>query len=70
LADVFSRTAALHLQLARLEAGWQIDGRGLAGDRERLVQDVDELASARRWSDSGRLLIAGLARRVDGLAAA
>ena len=67
LADVFARAAVLELEVARIRAGQLADRRMSAvTDRHVLSDALEVLDRSRGWSDSGRLLLAGLRSRVEG----
>ncbi|MDQ2879751.1 MAG: FxsB family radical SAM/SPASM domain protein [Actinomycetota bacterium] len=67
LADIFARAAVLELAVARIGAGRPVDRRmSVATERDALSDALEVLDRGRRWSDSGRLLLAGLRDRVEG----
>lgn len=67
LADVFARAAVLELAVARIRAGRPVDRRiSVVTERDALSAAFEVLDRGRGWSDSGRLLLAGLRGRVEG----
>jgi uncharacterized protein len=70
LADASARTASLQLMTARMRAGRAVDRAAVRTVRDSLRHRLDSLDRASRWTDSGRVVLAGLRGRLDQLATA
>ncbi|MGH3695997.1 MAG: FxsB family cyclophane-forming radical SAM/SPASM peptide maturase [Pseudonocardiaceae bacterium] len=70
LADVFARAAVLELAVARIRAGQSV-GRmmSVVTERDALSDALEVLDRGRGWSDAGRLLLACLRARIEGVPA-
>ena len=68
LAEAFARAARLELMTAHLRAGQSVDRTSMSGLRDSLAGRLDCLDRGDRWTDSGRVLLAGLRGRLDRVA--
>lgn len=68
LADAFARAARLELMTAHLRAGRSVDRMSISRLRDSLAGQLDCLDRGDRWTDSGRVLLAGLRGRLDRMA--
>jgi uncharacterized protein len=65
LTDAFGRVARLELMTAHVRAGRAVDRTAMSRLRESLTNRLECLDRGDRWTDAGRLLLAGLRGRLD-----
>jgi hypothetical protein len=70
LADMSARTASLQLTTARMRTGRAVDRAAVRTVRDGLRHRLDTLDRASAWTDTGRVVIAGLRGRLDRLVTA